>query len=171
MPGALADHRQAWRRRFGAVAALVLSGAMIGGCVTPAVCGSGLSPLAALECQARNGDAEAQFDLAVRLETGDGIAADPARAARLYRQAGSFRPGTQYIWVPGVSGQPGYVMPVVSGPDQAGLAKAQFHLAMMYLDGRGVAVDRRRASALLGEAAKAGYAPAAEALERLPPPR
>jgi TPR repeat protein len=137
------------------------------GCVLEPACSLRGGAVQALECGAQRGDKQAQYELGLRLETGDGTPADPARAAKLYRQASSFTSGTQFIWVPGVNGKPGWVMPIRSGPDQSGLAGAQYRLGLMYLDGRGVPRDRGRAVALLRRAAKGGVEDAQRMLETL----
>lgn len=147
------------------IAGLALAG--LAGCITPPNCLAGRSEIEVLQCQAGLGDKLAQLHLAERLETGQGVAADPARAARLYRAASSYTSGMNFIYLAGVGGKPGTVLPLRSGPDQPGLSEAQYRLGLMYLDGRGVRQDRRRARELIRKAAGAGYGPAKEALGRL----
>ncbi len=143
-------------------AAAALSGLM--GCVTPGDGSIGQSQIEVLARRAARGDKVAQLELGERLETGEGTAADPPRAARLYRQASSFTSGTTFIYLPGVKGKPGMVLPLRRGPDQPGLPEAQYRLGLMYLEGRGMPQDRRRALTLLKTAAKAGFEPAAAKL-------
>jgi TPR repeat protein len=137
------------------------------GCVTAPNCLARRSEVEVLECQASLGDKLAQLHLGERLEMGVGVAPDPARAARLYRAASSFTSGMNYIYLAGVNGKPGTVLPLRTGADKPGLTEAQYRLGLMYLDGRGVRQDRRRAKELIGKAADAGYGPAKDTLASL----
>ena len=65
---------------------------------------------------AQGGDAEAQFDLAVMYDTGDGVERDAAHALKWYKKAA-----------------------------EQGLAKAQFNLAVLYFTGDGAVKDYGRA--------------------------
>lgn len=161
------------RLRLASVLALTTAFAGMAGCVSLPACQGG-SSVQTLECSAAHGDKNAQFELGRRLETGEGFPADPARAARLYRDAGSFTSGTKFIYVPGVDHKPGWVMPVRSGPDRPGLPEAQYRLGLMYVEGRGVKPDRQQGLKLIEGAAKAGSAVAEQALQSLqanPEPR
>jgi TPR repeat protein len=66
----------------------------------------------AVRARAEQGDAEAQFDLGFRYNTGRGVRQDTAEAARWYRLAA-----------------------------EQGLAGAQFNVGLMYDNGRGVPQD------------------------------
>lgn len=124
--------------------------------------GPAAGALAMLECQAGRGDKPAQLELGIRLEEGRGIAADPERAAQLYRQAASFTSGTIWVYVPGINGAAGTVMPVRSGPDQPGLAEAKYRLGLLYLAGRGVPRDAAEGQEWIRKAIEAGYRPPSE---------
>jgi TPR repeat protein len=65
---------------------------------------------------AEQGDARAQFSLALMLESGEGVAQDLREAAKWYQRAA-----------------------------EQGEASAQFNLGLMYANGRGVALDDARA--------------------------
>ncbi len=167
--GTASDDTQGLRCSGPVLAGLMTVGALlaVSGCVAPRDCFAGAPEIQALECQASRGDKAAQLAFAERLEAGDGVAADPARAARLYRQAAASTSGSRFIYVPGVDKKPGYVLPVRSGPDRPGLVEAQYRLGLMYLEGRGVGADRNRGLSLIRRAAKAGSAQAKAELEAM----
>lgn len=83
---------------------------------------------AAWENAAEAGNGEAMHNLGVLYETGDGVAADPARAIEWYRRA-----------------------------TEVGVPHSAFNLANMYREGRGVEVDLRRAGELYEKAGSAGH--------------
>lgn len=58
-------------------------------------------------------------------------------------------------------------MPYRTGPDQAGLPDAMYRLALLNLEGRGVAKDPAKARILLERAAAAGDTQAANKLSLL----
>jgi TPR repeat protein len=161
MTSAAASHRLA------IAATCIAAMAWLSGCETVSQCMAGKSEIQALECRANAGDKQAQFALGEAAELGVGGPPDPARAARFYRQAAAFTSGMLFLYTPGVKGAAGTTMPIRTGPDQAGLPAAQYRLAKLYLDGRGVRRDRGRAVRLLKTASKGGYAPAQELLRSL----
>ena len=78
---------------------------------------------------ALTGDKHAQLALGIRYEEGDGVAADPKRARRLYRAAAGTTGGTIYVYVPATrKGGKGYVTPVNMGLRVEGLAEARARL-------------------------------------------
>jgi TPR repeat protein len=85
--------------------------------------------IADLRRRAEGSDAQAQFDLGRKYETGQGIEKDKREAVAWYRKAA-----------------------------EQGHARAQFHLGVMYEHGRGVAKDEREAVAWYRKAAEQGYA-------------
>jgi TPR repeat protein len=119
-------------------------------------------------CWAATGDKAMMLELAKRLESGDGITADPERAEDLYERAAAFVSGTTYIYVPGVGKSPGYVMPVRVGQDIPGMPEAKFRRALMHVEGRAVKANPRKGLKWLKELAKAGYGPAVQRLSSLP---
>src|SRR5258708_4872363 len=78
---------------------------------------------------AAQGGAEAEFNLGVIYENGQGVAKDERKAFEWYEKAAA-----------------------------QGLAKAQFNLASMYSRGLGVAKDERKAAEWVGKAAAQGDA-------------
>lgn len=127
----------------------------LGGCVTTSQCPVG--GLDALTCQAGRGDKSAQLQLGIAYETGEGVPLDPARAARFYRVAAAPVAGTTFIYSPPVGNAPGQVIPIRTGIDQPGLAEAQYRLAQLYRDGRGVRKDPARSERLFAQAAAQGF--------------
>jgi TPR repeat protein len=118
-----------------------------------------------LACAADRGDPSAQLALGVRYETGEGVAADPARAARLYAQAER----TIALLVtlnspPTRSGRFGATRPSGNRPPPFALAEARYRLGRLYWDGRGVKRDRGYGRRLLIEAGQQNYEPALAAL-------
>ena len=87
---------------------------------------------------ARQGDPEAQYDVAYRYEKGRGVDEDEEEALAWYRKAA----------------------------DQD-LAKAQYKLGMCYLKGKGTDPDRQQAREWLRKAAEKGYPPAQYHLGKL----
>jgi TPR repeat protein len=121
-----------------------------------------------VSCWAATGNKAMMLELAKRLESGDGIAADPERAEDLYERAAAYVSGTTYIYSPGFGKVPGRVMPVRIGPDIPGLPEAKFRRALMHVEGRAVKANPRKGFKWLKELAKGGYAPAVERLRSLP---
>jgi TPR repeat protein len=128
---------------------------LLGGCVTTTPCPVGGSE--ELMCRAGRGDKDAQLQLGIAYETGDGMPIDYARAARLYRDAAAPVSGTTFIYSPPVGKAPGQVIPIRTGADQPGRAEAQYRLARLYRDGRGVRQDLARAERLFAQAAAQGF--------------
>ena len=94
--------------------------------------------VALLRATAEQGDAEAQFNLGLKYDRGEGIAQDYAEAARWYRMAA-----------------------------EQGDVDAQFNLGLMYFDGQGVAQDLAEAYAWIGTAAALGQGGTVEVLQTL----
>lgn len=87
--------------------------------------------------------------------------ADPARAARLYRQAATFSSGSTPVYLPPVgSAKSGTVLQVRAGVDAPGLPEAQLAVARLHLDGRGVRRGKAAACRWAERAARAGLAEA-----------
>lgn len=165
---------------------LLLAAPLIGGCVTPpqVVCPppklerfaaiAELAPdrfLVALgparltaediECLARAGNKRAQYDLAKRLETSDGVLADHARAEALYEAAARTIINQTAIYVPPACRKcAGTVQFVRTGPDVLGLPDAALALARMHIEGRAAQPDFRRGLKMIDRLARRGYPPA-----------
>ncbi|HEX5537713.1 MAG TPA: hypothetical protein VFX27_11010, partial [Sphingobium sp.] len=92
-------------RAQGGVKALVLGAILLAApaCATSSYMGISMNPgeaspeVQALAQRAQRGDKQAQLDLGIRFEEGNGVPQDKARAVKLYRQATSDSGGT--IWV------------------------------------------------------------------------
>jgi TPR repeat protein len=129
---------------------------------------AGNDGIAALQCRSSQGDKLAQLELGQRFEEGIHVARSAKQAARLYRAAAAATSGTTYVYSPPVGGErSGRVLPVRLGPATPGLPEAQFRLARLYLEGRGVRRDRGRAVRLLKSASRAGSPAAAALLDAL----
>jgi TPR repeat protein len=116
------------------------------------------APLQSLQCHAARGDRASQVALARRLETGDGIASDPKRAADLYRAAATAVPSSTAIYSPPVrKGGQGQMMFLTNPNASLGSAEALYRLGRMYIDGRGVESDPSRGRAMIRQAAEQGF--------------
>lgn len=128
--------------------------------------------IARLRCEADRGVSNAATDLARRYETGDGVAVDLARAAELYARAATPVPAFTHIYAPPVRlGGRGQVLILPNASGTPGDPEAQYRLARLYLDGRGVDRSPERGRRLLERAAGQNYRPALEALSLLGPAR
>lgn len=88
--------------------------------------------LQSLASRARSGDKQAQLDLGIRFEEGKGVPVDKARAKALYRQAAADSGGPMWIYMPSPgNGAKGRVVPVDTGPKQAGRDEAKRRLEML----------------------------------------
>ncbi len=142
--------------RGAAAAAAVALAAGLGGCASLRPCP--LVGVSQLQCLASRGSKPSQLALAKAYEAGDGVPVDYSRAAELYRAASAPVSGTTYVYSPPVGRSAGRVIPIRTGPDQAGSAEAKYRLALLYESGRGVKRDVEKARELMREAAEAGYA-------------
>ena len=101
------DPARALPIRATALAALLAACLVTAACAAPtSYMGIALAPGAAhpavqtLARSALTGDKHAQLALGIRYEQGDGVAADPERARKLYRAAATQTGGTIYVYVP-----------------------------------------------------------------------
>lgn len=101
------------------------------GCVRSTYMGVALeaglqSEIQVLAYRARAGSKEAQFELGMRFEAGDGVPQNRARAIRLFKQAAKDSGGAVWIYVPSPgNGAPSRVIPVDTGSRQMGLREAR----------------------------------------------
>jgi TPR repeat protein len=120
-----------------------------------------------LTCFADRGDPSAQLALGVRYEKGEGVPADPVRAARLYEQAE--RTITRLVMLNAPpsrsSGQFGVTRMSGNRPLPVALAEARYRLGRLYWDGRGVKQDRGYGRRLLIDSARQDYEPAIAVLK------
>lgn len=83
----------------------------------------------ALARAAAAGNKQAQLDLGIRYEEGNGVPRDLKRAERLYRRAASDTGGTTYVYTPPVGKHgKGMVLPMNKGPVMPGLEEAKRRL-------------------------------------------
>lgn len=125
-------------------------------------------PHAYIVCMAEGGNPHAQYLLARRLETGEGVSKDEAQAVRWYTRAAKMRPGADTTYSTPVVEQPhGAILKPEGQNAQPGLAEAQFALGRMYALGRGVKRDDKTARKWFARAAEQGHGGAREWLQRL----
>lgn len=114
---------------------------------TPSIVFDRVSNEALME-EAHSGNSAAARVLAERYERGDGMPADPARAALWYRSAAVVVSEVRYVQVPGL-GEEGSMVPIGgSNPPTPGDPIALHRLADMYRQGGAVQMNTRRANAL-----------------------
>lgn len=89
------------------------------------------APVAATARAAAGGDRTAQYELALRYETGNGVPRDLPRAKRLYRLAGSDSGGTMFVYSPPVGKQKTGTMIPIATPKVYGVAAARARLAAL----------------------------------------
>lgn len=130
----------------GALTLVAAAALAVGGCVTVPVGCDQADLVPRLQCRADLGEKSAQLALAIVYEEGVEVPRDYARAARLYRAAASPTSGTIYVYSPAVGKSPAQVLPLRSGPDQAGLPEAMIRLARLYDQGLGVRRDPAKAA-------------------------
>ena len=115
----------------------------------------GGAALVDLSRRACAGNKLAQYELGWTYESGTGVAQNRAEAAHWYRQAAEPESGVTHIYLPPVGKQKyGMVMPIQTGSPRTGLPEAQYALARLYLDGRGVKQSDRKARKWLKRAAR-----------------
>jgi hypothetical protein len=112
---------------------------------------------------AEQGNAVAQFNLAVMLDKNEGTPADPAKAAEFYRFAAAqghlgaqLNLGVLYSNGRGVKQDYAEAMALFRRAAERGSAKAQFNIGTMYELGEGVAKNPREASVWYRKAALQG---------------
>lgn len=121
-----------------------------------------------LQCGSDLGIRHASLELARRYENGVGVQADQRAAARSYMRAATPVAAYTHVYAPPVRlGGRGQVLILPSGRGSPGDAEAQYRLALMRLEGRGIVRSPERAVRLLRLAAAQGHQAAAEALTRL----
>jgi TPR repeat protein len=147
------------------IAALLVS---VGGDVALFIAAfKGPMSIAHVECLAKRGDKAMLLELGRRYDTGVGARPDPERAEQLYSAAARSVSGTTAIYVPGVGKSPGHVQMIRTGPDVPGLPEGTYQRALMHIEGRARKPSFRKGIKLLKQAAKRGYAPAAEKLRQI----
>jgi TPR repeat protein len=122
----------------------------------------------------RNGDADAQYELAIRYDTSDGVPHDAEESFRLYTLAAN-QGHVQAQYNLGVAYDTGDGCPVDhyeanvwyrKAADQ-GYADAQYNLGISYLQGEGIAQSTSQAKQWLRKAANQGHQEASEVLSSI----
>gem|GEM_PF-3809979 len=117
---------------------LAMGALALGGCATGSYAGIPLAPgeaqadIEQLARRAQSGDKQAQLELGIRYEQGQGVAADLERAKMLYETAAGSSGGTHLAYSPGSRGGPGQWIPMNSGRESPGLPEA--YLRLLALD-------------------------------------
>ena len=131
--------------------------------------GRGNFPAALREFQVlvRQGDAAAQFYLGIMYDRGEGVAQDPAEAAKWYRRAAEqgnanaqFYLGSLYDRGMGVAQDQAESLKWYRLAAEQGVANAQYNLGIMYDKGEGVAQDHAKAASWYRRAAERDFAKA-----------
>jgi len=112
--------------------------------------------IAALMDKTCSGDRGAAMQLGFLFEAREEF----EQAAHYYGVAATPSSGQTYVYVPPAGDVAGYVMPVDTGPRTPGNAEAQYRLALMYREGKGVKQSDRKAASLLRQAAEQGHSSA-----------
>lgn len=122
--------------RVGLAVALALSSTA---CANHSYMGISLAPsvvtpeVQGLARRAQAGDKQAQLDLGIMFEEGNGVSVDIRRAIKLYRMAASDSGGTVWIYSPATArGTKGRVLPVGTGMRRQGLEMARKRLEMFH---------------------------------------
>lgn len=124
--------------------------------------------LAFIECRARRGSQIAQFLLGREYEAGNRVTRDFEQAAKWYKRAAGPASNSQYTYAPPVGHRElGRLVEGTRDRPERGYPPAQMALAELYLDGRGLKEDEAKAQRWLSRAARQGYEPAIELLDRL----
>jgi TPR repeat protein len=111
-----------------------------------------------VQCLAdRQDNRQAQLQMGLHLEAIAKTGADIERAASYYERASEALSGKVAVYVPGINGAGGSVqMFDRPGGARPALPEAKYHLALLYLTGKSVKLNRGKAIDLLTAAAKAG---------------
>ncbi|WP_020400919.1 tetratricopeptide repeat protein [Kordiimonas gwangyangensis] len=120
--------------------------------------------VSALMKQSCNGDRLAALQLGLWFEGQE----EYTSAAHYYEIAATPSSGRNYTYVPPAGDVPGFTMPVDGGMRHDGLSEAKYRLAVLYLSGRGVEKNEKKARKYLKQAAEQGHDSAKEALKDLP---
>ncbi|MBI5437963.1 MAG: sel1 repeat family protein [Nitrosomonadales bacterium] len=157
------------------IAILVLV-ALLSGCEPNDQKGAAVSELSnsditSLLSTAENGNKDAQFSLAVKYHLGNGVAADPAKAAFWYEKAANSghlgamnNLAALYYDGKGVKQDFNKAIELYKKISEAGDISGTASLAGMYMDGKGVSQDYNEARRLYTIAAQRGYGPAQNAI-------
>ncbi len=98
------------------------------------------------ECMAAYGDKRAQYEMGMRYLYAFDVEKDEKRARAFMKQAAATIPDRTYVYVPGIQGAAGTVMPVSTGNGQPGFKAAMVMLADMYEKGIGGKKSAKKAA-------------------------
>ncbi len=130
-------HAHSRSRSLSTIKSLLLPAALMAtsACATSSYMGIALTPgasddeLQSLASRARARDKQAQLELGIRFEEGRGVPVDRGRARTLFLRAATDSGGTMWLYMPSPgNGAKGRVVPVDTGPSQAGLDEAKRRL-------------------------------------------
>lgn len=156
--------------------AIIVLVASFSGCEPNAPKGAAVSELSnsditSLLASAEGGNRDAQFSIAVKYHLGNGVAADPAKAAFWYEKAASSghlgamnNLAALYYDGKGVKQDFNKAIELYKKISEAGDISGIASLAGMYMDGKGVTQDYNEARRLYTIAAQRGYGPAQNAI-------
>lgn len=138
----------------------------------------GLPPeVVQLQRQAQSGEAQAQYQLAVRYLRGDGVEKNEAQAVTWLEKSAAqhnadalYVLGSLYAHGNGVTEDKNKAIEFYDKAREQNHPGAQYMLGIMYLEGKYVAGNYKYARYLIGEACKGGADGACDAYSRLPPP-
>jgi TPR repeat protein len=138
----------------------------IAGAVALVIAGSGwAAPVDELRERAEKGDAQAQYDLGLTYDKGDGVPSDPTEAAKWYRKAADqgnagaqVALGTRYATGRGVPKDYAEALKWYRKAAEQGDALGQLNVGIMYENGEGVAKDYGEAAKWYRKAAERGDA-------------
>ena len=135
---------------------------------------AGTEELVELRRLAEQGDADAQYNLGVMYDNGEGVPEDNAEAVKWYRMAAEqghagtqFMLGLMYAYGDGVPEDDAEAVKWYRMAAEQGHAGTQFMLGVMYNNGEGVPEDYVRAYAWYNLAAAQGNEPAVKAKDGL----
>jgi cell division septation protein DedD len=132
--------------------------------------GNYTAAVAAWQLPARNGDADALFNLAQAYRLGRGVTADINRARELYAEAaqkGHVKAADNYGLLLFQQGQQANAMPLIKDAAERGDPRAQYVLGLAHFNADYAQKDWVRAYALLTLANSAGLPQAANALQQM----
>jgi len=124
--------------------------------------------------KAENGDALAQYNLAVMCEAGNGIFQTPAEAVKWYQKAAfqAIAPaqlalGLKYLYGQGLTQNDSEALLWLRKAAEQGQPEAQYQIGNLYRDGRGTARDLLQAGKWYRKAADRGHAEAHKSFKEL----
>lgn len=115
--------------------------AALSACALGRDCGPDAVGIKRLKCDASAGDKQAQLELGIRYETGEGVPRDVGRAAELYSRAARSEQRPRHVYSPPV-GKERHGRILTSGPVSVSPGLPEARRRLEGLQGRGAEVDR-----------------------------